>query len=173
MFVPPLELSLGRAMSGAPDGPGATTQLTVGLSWASLYPKPTPVDVQIGVVVTTVPVRGERLLARASEPVDTECLAGGYVLVAARGAAGRHWRTWMAARGELVDLGDDPGLGAAARASIELWVGDTHRDEHVHGIGVGAISAWAELGVREQPADGVATFVAAGLGFRLPLMVLL
>lgn len=88
-----------------------------------------------------------------------------------RGAAGRHWRTWVGGRGELLDHGEVSGLGCAARASIEVWTGVFAGGHGGAVMGTLALSAWAETGLREQPHREVASFVAAGLGLRLPFVV--
>jgi hypothetical protein len=172
-FIPPMEIELGHAVTGAPDG-GRTeaTQLLVGISWASLYPKATPIDVSVGFISTITAVDVPMATARVTGPEEpSEVAAGGYIDVAVRGAAGRHWRTWIGGRGELMDRGRISALGAAARASIEIWAGTATSDRNAFLCGTVALSAWAESGVREQPHGGAATFVAAGMGMRLPLLI--
>ena len=172
-FVPPLEVELGHAVTGAPDGRQLeSTQLLVGLSWASLYPKPTPVDVSVGVISTFRPADETMATARVVDDEDDgDSAVGGYIDVAVRGAAGRYWRTWIGGRGELMDHGRVSGLGGAARASIEVWAGTAAGGHNALILGTVALSAWAETGLREQPDGGTASFVAAGLGMRLPLIV--
>lgn len=173
VFIPPMEVELGHAVSGAPDGlPVESTQLLVGVSWASLYPKPTPVDFSIGIISTFRPGPDESMVAaRTAPPPDGETATGGYIDVAVRGASGRHWRTWIGGRGELMDHGRISALGGAARASVEVWAGTAAGDRNALLVGTVALSAWAETGLREQPYGGAASFVAAGLGVRVPLIV--
>jgi hypothetical protein len=172
-FIPPVRIELGHAVTGTREGPPLeATQLAVGLSWASLYPKPTPVDFGVGFIATFAPEPDTVAKAREVGPVDDDHdAAGAYVDLAVRGAAGRHWRTWVGARGELMDQGEVSTLGAAARASIELWTGAMGIERGGAIIGTVAVSAWAETGLREQVRGGAASFVAAGLGMRLPLIV--
>jgi len=171
-FIPPLEVELGHAVTGAPDGRQLeSTQLLVGLSWASLYPKPTPVDVSVGVISTFRPADETMATARVVAEEEDESAVGGYIDVAVRGAAGKYWRTWIGGRGELMDHGRVSGLGGAARASIEIWTGTAAGDRNALILGTVALSAWAETGLREQPTGGTASFVAAGLGMRLPLIL--
>ncbi len=172
-IIPPLEIELGHAVTGAPDGGRVESmQLLVGVSWASLYPKPTPVDFSVGVISTFAPQPDQMAAARAVGPDAAGASAtGGYIDVAVRGAAGRHWRTWIGGRGEVMDHGQISALGAAARASIEVWTGTAIGDRDCAILGTVALSAWAESGIREQPHGGSATFVAAGLGMRVPLII--
>jgi hypothetical protein len=174
VFIPPMEVELGHAVSGAPDGTqDESTQLLVGVSWASLWPKPTPVDFSIGVISTFRPAPDDTLAARGSTAPapDGETACGGYIDVAVRGASGKHWRTWIGGRGELMDHGRISALGGAARASVEVWAGTAAGDRNALLVGTVALSAWAETGLREQPYGGAASFVAAGLGVRVPLIL--
>jgi hypothetical protein len=171
-FVPPLEVEVGHAVTAEPDGGQLeTTQLLVGLSWASVYPTPTPVDVSIGFISNFRPADDAMTTARVVDPDEEESVVGGYIDVAVRGAAGKHWRTWVGGRGELLDHGRVSGLGGAARASIEIWAGTAAGGNNAFIVGTVALSAWAETGLREQPYGGAASFVAAGLGMRVPLIV--
>lgn len=172
VFVPPVEVELGHAVTADADGgQNEATQLLVGLSWASLYPKPTPIDFSVGFISTFRPADDTMATARVVEPEEIESTVGGYIDVAVRGAAGKHWRTWVGARGELMDHGRVSALGGAARASVEIWTGTAAGGNNALILGTVALSAWAETGLREQPYGGAASFVAAGLGMRLPLIV--
>lgn len=175
VFIPPLEVELGHAIAGAADGGTLeSTQLLVGISWASIYPRPTPIDVSVGVICSMYPAPTVAAARTAGPPPAADVDSGGYVDVAVRTASGPHWRMWAGARGELIDQGERSALGVAARASMELWAPTVGGDSHGPGIamflGTVAVSAWAEAGVREQPR-GVASFVAAGLGMRIPLII--
>jgi hypothetical protein len=175
VFIPPMEVELGHAVSGAPDGSqDETTQLLVGVSWASLWPKPTPVDISVGVISTFHPAADDAMAAArgsSAPPPDGDTACGGYIDVAVRGASGKHWRTWIGGRGELMDHGRINALGGAARASVEVWAGTAAGDRNAFLVGTVALSAWAETGLREQPYGGAASFVAAGLGVRVPLIL--
>lgn len=171
-FIPPMEVELGHAVTGARGGRQVeATQLLVGLSWASLYPKPTPVDVSVGVISMFRSSDETTATARVVGAEEDESAVGGYIDVAVRGAAGKYWRTWIGARGELIDHGRVSRVGGAARASIEVWAGTAAGGHDALILGTVALSAWAETGLREQPFGGSASFVAAGLGMRLPLIV--
>lgn len=171
-FIPPLEIELGHAVTAEADGGQLeTTQLLVGLSWASVYPKPTPVDFSVGIISNFRPADDAMTTARVVGAEEEESLVGGYIDVAVRGAAGKNWRTWIGGRGELLDHGRVSALGGAARASIEIWAGTAAGGNNALIVGTVALSAWAETGLREQPYGGAASFVAAGLGMRVPLIV--
>ena len=175
-FLPPLEIELGGVVIEAPDGDRVTaTQLLVGISWASLYPRPTPIDVSLGMIVT-VPSAPERATAVAARRVEAEpppgtSATGGFVALDLRVDAGRHWRAWVGGRGELMASDGARVLGAAARVSAELWAPVLVGSFGAGLAGTFAVIGWAELGVRERPDGGVANLVAAGVGIRLPLLI--
>lgn len=172
VFIPPVEIELGHAVTAEPDGGQLeSTQLLVGLSWASLYPKPTPIDFSVGLISTFQPADDTMATARVVGPEEDTSTVGGYIDVAVRGAAGKYWRTWVGGRGELMDHGRVSVLGGAARASVEVWVGTSGGGHNGVILGTVALSAWAETGLREQPYGGAASFVAAGFGMRLPLII--
>jgi hypothetical protein len=172
VFIPPVEVELGHAVTADADGgQNESTQLLVGISWASLYPKPTPVDVSVGVISTFQPAAPAMSSTRVIHADETDSAVGGYIDFGVRGAAGKNWRTWIGGRGELMDHGRVSALGGAARASVEVWAGTAAGGNNAFIVGTVALSAWAETGLREQPYGGAASFVAAGLGMRLPLIV--
>lgn len=175
-FLPPLEIEVGGAAISTREGDRVpATQLLVGISWASVYPRPTPVDVSLGVISTFAmePARAPVAVARMSgQPTAPSVAAtGGFLDLAVKVDAGRHWRTWAGFRGELMGNDGVGVLGGAARVSAELWapVSLTGRGGGI--LGAIALAGWAELGVRERPDRSVATVIAAGVGFRLPLVV--
>ncbi len=178
-IIPPMEIELGQAVTASTSGRQIeSTQLLIGVSWASLWPKDTPVDVSVGVICNMTPVpRGRaKLGTEGPRPLagDVDSDAGPFVDVAVRTARGGAWRSWLGARGELIDQGDVSALGVAARASVEIWVpvkaADSGGNSTAAIFGTFALSAWAEAGLREQP-HGAASFVAAGLGARIPFLI--
>jgi hypothetical protein len=178
-FIPPMEIELGQAVTASASGHQIeSTQLLIGVSWASLWPKDTPVDVSIGVIcnMTPVPLARDKvsLGGEGPQPGDVDTDSGPYVDVAVRTARGEAWRSWLGARGELMDQGEVSALGVAARASVEIWVpvkgADSGGNAMAAIFGTFALSAWAEAGLREQP-HGAASFVAAGLGARIPFLI--
>lgn len=179
-FIPPMEIELGQAVTASASGRQIeSTQLLIGMSWASLWPKDTPVDVSVGVIcnMTPVPLARDKVSGggmAGPQPGDVDTDAGPFVDVAVRTAHGNAWRSWLGARGELIDQGEVSALGMAARASVEIWVpvkaADSGGNSTAAIFGTFALSAWAEAGLREQP-HGAASFVAAGLGARIPFLI--
>jgi hypothetical protein len=178
-FIPPMEIELGQVVTASASGRQIeSTQLLIGVSWASLWPKDTPVDFSVGVIcnMTPVPLARDKLSSGMTgpQPGDVDTDAGPFVDLAVRTARGGAWRSWLGARGELIDQGDVSALGVAARASVEIWVpvkaADGGGNAMAAIVGTFALSAWAEAGLREQP-HGAASFVAAGLGARIPFLI--
>jgi len=174
-FLPPLEVQYGGTVTGAPGGDTTfASQLLVGLSWASLYPNPTPVDISAGVIANfelesdAMPVSARSTTPTQDPPSTTT--VGGYLHVARTLESQKHFRVWLGTRGELMSSNGVGVLGGALRTSVELWSGTT-MGGHGGGImGTVALAVWAEVGVREQSDRSVASFAGAGLGIRLPLV---
>lgn len=170
-FLPPIELEVGRASTETAAGVAPTTQLMVGLSWASLYPYRTPVDFSVGWLESFGPAIVPAPSARMTETVgDDEHLHGVFLAGEVRAHEGRHWRTWIGVRGELLDAGEVGVLGAFGRVSTELWSPAVVGGRGGGIYGTVALTAWAELGVRERADQTLSSVVAAGLGVRLPLV---
>jgi hypothetical protein len=210
-LLPPLELELGTAVMEVRGGHVTATQVAVGLSWASLWPKPTPVDVSIGVIGTFTPADAPAAAGTAcrgatcrtldgSPPVDERSESagggghagsaggaggsaprgidaasvrafGGFVATDVRVAHGRRWRAWTGGRGELLRSHGIGVRGAAARASIELWLPVAASSRGGVLFGSFAVSSWIEVGVRERADHTVGASAAAGLGLRLPFVL--
>lgn len=173
-FLPPLEIELGGVVLGDHGGgETAATQLLVGISWASLYPKPTPVDVSLGVITTYTPAPTSPTVARTTmEPARPSADAvGGFLDLALKIDSRPHLRTWLGGRGELMGNDGVGVLGAAMRMSVELWAPAVLTGNGGGIMGTVALSAWAELGVRERSDRSVSSFAGAGLGVRLPMVL--
>jgi len=175
-FLPPLEVQYGDAVTGGPaDTRIVQSQLLVGVSWASLYPKSTPVDISAGVIATfsdddtTVPAGGDTA-RRLTTPTPSHDAVGGYLYLARAIDTRSHFRTWLGARGELMGTDGVGVLGGALRTSFELWTGAMAADHSSGIMGTVALGLWAEVGIREQADRSVASFAAAGLGIRLPMI---
>lgn len=168
-FFPPLEVELGRSAIATRGGPDVgATELLVGMSFASLYPKPTPVDVSLGWVASFVPAIDEPVVGPS---MDRPANAGGaFVAVDWRAVEGKHWRGWLGGRGELMATEDVGVLGGFGRASIELWHPVMAGGGGGGIMGAVALSAWMEVGVRERPDRSLARVASAGIGLRLPLV---
>jgi hypothetical protein len=151
----------------------AGTELFIGLSWASIYPHPTPVDFSAGwhgsFIDAPTPTAGA--LARTTTGPTSRDANGGFLALDLRLASGPHWRTWLGARGELLATDGVGALGGAGRLAAELWHPVAAGERNGVIFGTVALEAWAELGVRERADRSLATVVAAGLGLRLPLVV--
>lgn len=169
-FLPPLEVDIGI---GAPVGPavetvGPSTELLVGLHWASLYWKPTRFDVGVGYVGSfrEVDQRGVRN--------DHLEMHGGYFTLGTTLVDEKHWRTWFAARGELLRATDGArtlsATGMALRVSTEVFthVHDGHRGAVVGTLGIGI---YAEATYRSVPDRFGPHGFTTGVSIRLPLVV--
>lgn len=171
-FVPPLSIEVGGASVSTPERAVPAAQVLVGVSWASLDPHPTPVDVSVGLVVTSeLDETSPPAAARAVAPRPSIDATGGFLGVGVRLDHGRHWRTFAGVRGELLDQDGVGVLGGAAHVSAELWHPVATSGPGGGILGTVALAAWAEVGARERPQGGAAAIVAAGLGVRLPLVI--
>ncbi len=174
--LPPLEIEVGSSAISTHGGADvAATEVLVGLSFASLYPKPTPVDVSLGWMGSFVPgdddpVVGSPASERATTGRKVEDASGAFLALDLRAAEGRHWRAWLGGRAELLATEDVGVLGGFGRASIELWHPVATGDGGGGIIGAVALSAWMELGARERPDRSLARVASAGIGIRLPLI---
>src|SRR5687768_470436 len=69
IFIPPVRLDIGAlAGNDAHDEPVAGMQLLLGLHWATIYPRPTPVDIGFGLVTASLPMGDPDVAARTSNP---------------------------------------------------------------------------------------------------------
>ncbi len=180
LFIPPIEVDAG---TGAPIGEpaavtGATTEMLIGLHWASLAWMPTPIELGVGYIEHSQALASPEF-ARTTMRVDEHLrLSGGYFTVGYAVVQHRHWRTWLAARGELLKARmpdrEFSTRGGAVRLATELFAS-------VHGMGghggaggiiagTFAIGFYIEAARRELPQELGATEVTAGLTFRLPLI---
>ncbi|HEY5949806.1 MAG TPA: hypothetical protein VIV40_30130, partial [Kofleriaceae bacterium] len=100
IIVPPAEVDIG---AGTPVGDvvvGPATEVRVGMHWASLYWKPTPLDIGIGYVGSYRDV-APAYTERSWQVEDhTFKLHGLYFNAAYAIETHRHWRTWLGARVE-------------------------------------------------------------------------
>lgn len=171
-FLPPIELELGESAIATPEGDVRATEILVGLSFASIYPRATRWDVSLGWMGAFVdddePAPAARIVDEV-RPTLTDA-HGAFVAVDVRAARGRHWRAWLGGRAELLDAGDTGVLGAVGRGSIELWRPVTAATQGGVVMGTVALTAWMELGARERPDRGLGRVVSAGLGLRMPLV---
>src|SRR4051812_47858265 len=130
--LPPLEVDIGANVpvyGGAAVGP--STELLVGVHWASLYWKRTDWDVGVGFVGATKPIRsGYRQVAERSlgelDAVDpTLSMRGMYLTLSRTVFDHDSFRTWIELRGELMRSSTGQNqfstLGGAVRFAAELY----------------------------------------------------
>jgi hypothetical protein len=182
VLIPPAEVDIG---AGTPVGDvvvGASTEVRVGVHSASLYWKPTFIDIGIGYAGSyreVVPAYAER-----SSEYDNQTfkLHGLYFSASYAIESHRHWRTWLGARVEGLS-GSYGGrsynvIGSAVRIAAELYsagvggVGDSRAVGFF--AGTFAVGVYVE-GTRRfnLPAELGPNGVGAGLTMRIPFIAAL
>lgn len=176
VVVPPLEVEIGRVSASSAEGaPIVTGQILVGISWASLYPSRTPVDVSVGFISigdtepTTTSVA--KKTSSTTEPPAGDQSNGTFVAAEVRLAEGRYWRTWAGGRGEVLSVHGARRQGGFGRMSAEIYVGGADAQGNGVFCGTVALSGWLELGARERLDGSLARVVAAGFGLRIPFLM--
>jgi hypothetical protein len=144
----------------------AATHYGFGLSWASVWPTPTmPIDVGLGYVIEA-PNEPSDASARTDTPKPA--LYGPYLELAYRLAGTRHQRTWLALRGEWLQIpvGTDhvDGMGYTARAAWEVF----GAGKGAGYCGSGGVGVFAEASLRQIPGDRFTSVLIAGATLRLP-----
>lgn len=174
-LIPPIEVAMG---ANAPVGLGVitstATELQIGVHWASLAWKPTRFDIGVGYTGSQRDFLRGHAIERGFAPNATFSLHGGYLHLATTIAGQRHWRTWIAARGELL-RGDDgmrelSALGGALRIATELYASGAAGDRNVFGIGTLAIGLYVEASYRDVPHELGATGLVTGISARIPFL---
>ena len=175
-FAPPIAVDFGSSVLSAKEGTVRTrtgTVLTVGLKWATIYPKRTSFDVGIGYVGTVIRTDDAPAHHSSKAPAARNTLSsmhGGFLEFSGLAAERSHVRAWVSGRAELLRSNDEAVLGIATRLSAEVWTGLSH-SSHSGGVyGVGALGVWTELGVRRMPSLGLVQQVSVGLSVRLPVV---
>lgn len=181
IIVPPAEVDIG---AGTPVGDvvvGPATEVRVGMHWASLYWKPTPLDIGIGYVGSYRDV-APAYTERSWQVEDhTFKLHGLYFNAAYAIETHRHWRTWLGARVEGMS-GSYGGhsynvIGGAIRLAAELYSAGVGGggDSHAVGFFAGsfALGVYVEGTRRSLPAELGPTGVGAGLTMRIPFIAAL
>jgi hypothetical protein len=179
LFVPPLRAELGSSVNAGPSGPYASTDMSVGVHWASLSPRRSAFDVGVGFTSSLGQDTYPQKVGPHATPRDQLApitASGGYLELAARVRAGKHWRTWLGARGELA-TGERFGrqsssVAASARLSTELFGGVAGGGGDGLVLGTFAIGLYVEAKYREY-GDGApgASSLGAGVSGRLPLIL--
>ena len=182
IVVPPVEIDVGGTVpvDGATNGP--STDVLVGMHWASLAWKPTSFDIGAG-YVGSLRVRGTgAAIARMSEPAEERgllSLHGAYLSVGRRILEQGHVRAWLSMRGELLEgkLADSYELvpGGAVRLAVELFArdGKAGGGGNAFGVFVGAVAVgfYVEASHRAIPSEQGATGISTGLSVRLPFVL--
>ncbi len=174
MVLPPFTLDLGQTWSESGSTSATGSVLLIGLNRATLDPRPVDFDVGLGYVRWSVAGNDADTGTTAARSTVTPSIAdaqGGYLELAARVQESSHVRSWLAVRGELLDV-DGAAVGVAARVSTELWTGTNARNGMV-AIGSLAIGLYAEVGLREggDGRDEVRTFTL-GISVRSPFVLI-
>jgi hypothetical protein len=181
--IPPAEVDFGAGTSVGDTVVGPSTDILVGVHWASLYWKPTKVDVGIGYVGSfrdTFP-EGSPAVARTmplDEPDHRLRLNGGYLDVAYALETHPHWRTWLSTRIEMlhaeVNGREFAAVGSAARLATEFYAsGVAMASDHSSGAivaGTFALGIYVEASHRNLPSDLGPTEVSAGFSIRIPFL---
>jgi len=179
IFIPPAEVDLGASSPVGDVLVGASTEVRVGVHWASLYWKPTPLDIGIGYVGSyrdVTPLTAER---SSDEDANTLALHGLYFNMAYAIENHRYWRTWLGGRVEGLS-GSHAGrsysvIGSAVRLAAELYSTGAKgaADARVIGFFAGAFA----LGVYVEgtkrfglPAELGSVGVGAGVTMRVPFI---
>src|SRR5262245_59628957 len=179
IVIPPAEVDIGAGSPVGDVADGASTEVRAGMHWASLYWKPTPLDIGIGYAGSYRDVTAP-FAARSSDGDDpTFKLHGLYFNVAYAIDAQPYWRTWLGVRLEGM-TGSFGGrnydvFGAALRLAAELYstgVGG-RSDPDVGGFFAGtfALGVYVE-GTRRfnLPAELGPNSVGAGVSMRIPFI---
>ena len=180
-LIPPAEVDVGVGMPvGGEAVVGSSTEILAGLQWASLYWKPTPVDLGVGYVGSFRQVL-PGYAARGEMPAagdNTLRLNGVYLDLAKTIQQHDHWRMWLAFRGELLSASvhqqSFSALGAAVRVSTEIYaqtVGATGDHDAFGAIaGTLALGFYVEASHRELAPELGPNAVTAGLSLRVPFL---
>lgn len=182
IFIPPAEVDVGAASPIGPGVVGSSTELRVGVHSASLYWKPTAIDIGIGYAGSYREV-APSFAARANEYANnTLTLHGLYFHASYAIESHRHWRTWLGARveGMTGSFGGESYnvIGTALRLSAELYSAGVGGggDSRAVGFFAGtfALGVYVE-GIKRfnLPAELGANGLGAGLSMRIPFIAAL
>lgn len=184
IIVPPAEVDygVGPIVGGASAVTGPSQELLAGVHWASLYWKPTDLDVGIGYVGVWRPVV-PGFAARSTTPsdqVDNIMHAdGAYFDVAYTLERHKHWRAWLAGRIEYlsahVNGEQEFGHGVAVRIATELYshtvAGVADHKAAAFVAGTMAFGFYVEASHRSFTAELGPDAVTAGFSLRVPFMM--
>lgn len=182
--LPPLEVDVGHhiAVNGG-QAVTSSTEVLVGIHWASLYWKPTSWDVGMGYVGS------RRALRRSFAPTaersydstveEPQLSMNGAYLTLSRSLYTRDsFRTWVELRGELLRVDNGlrtfSSLGGAVRFAAEVyWSGvggvSDHKAVAVF-AGTWAFGVFIEGGHREIASQLGPSGVTSGVSIRIPFL---
>jgi hypothetical protein len=167
----PLRFDVGATGANTSMGYLPGIELRAGIHWASLSPRPTPIDVGIGAFIAALPGPENDAMPEADNDV---VYGGAYLEVGRTLSEGRFWRTWAAGRGEYIGSStfgeEQTGFGAAGRLGAELYVSGVGLEPRGVFLGSYAIGVYAEAAGRGLGDDVSALQISGGLTFRTPLV---
>ncbi len=189
LALPPLEVNIGATapVTGGEAAPGPSTDLMIGVHWASLYWRPTSYDVGVGYIGSyrdlvpgyrsATPVADRT--TQPGEAADQMKLHGGYFSLGRTFYSQPHLRAWAELRGELllVDTGGRPfsAIGGALRFALELYSsgvgGVSDHSTIAMFAGTIAIGVYVEASHRDLPSELGPTGVTTGVSFRIPFLL--
>jgi len=184
--LPPLEIDIGASVpvaGGAAVGP--SSEILVGVHWASLYWKRTSWDVGVGFVGASRPIKpGYRMVAERSvgqlDEVDPALSMRGTYLTLSRTLVDYgSFRTWIDLRGELLRSSTGTNqfstLGGAVRIAAELyWAGvggASDRKAVAVFAGTWAVGVFVEGSHRDLATELGPTGVTTGFSIRIPFLL--
>ena len=184
--LPPLEVDVGAtAIVRGGEAVGASTELLVGVHWASLIWKPTTWDIGVGFVGAYRPIRpGYRSLSeRQGFEKDTAdpklTMKGMYLTISRTVVTHGSFRSWIELRGELLRA-ETPtstfsALGGAVRFAAELYWsgvgGASDKNAIALFAGTWAIGLFVEGSHRELATELGPTGLTTGLSIRIPFLL--
>lgn len=179
IVVPPIAADLGAGSPLTTATSGTSTELRIGGSWASLYWRPTKMDIAIGYVGSYRTLAPDDTVARSLEVDDDKLRLHGLYFEAAYAIENhKHWRTWIGARVE--SLGGDyrdrslAVVGGALRLGAELYstgafgAGDNRTAAFF--AGAFALGVYVEGTARTLPAELGPVGLGAGVSVRVPFI---
>ncbi len=182
--LPPLEVDIGANMPvHGGEAIGVSTEILIGIHWASLYWKPTSWDLGIGYVGSRralnrqlAPVAERMVLPGEDDP--TMKMDGVYLTLSRTLVTHGAFRTWVDLRGEL--LRADTGartfssLGGAVRFAAEIYWsgvgGVSDRNAIALFAGTWAVGVFVEGSHRELASQLGPTGVTSGISIRIPFL---
>lgn len=172
LALPPLEVDVAAtAPVGGGEAVGPSTDVLVGVHWASLFWRPTNYEVGAGYVGSFRDLRG-------GEPSDRFRMHGGYLALGRTMFVARHVRTWVELRGEILRASapgrDFSALGGALRFAAELYsagIGGRSRPGSLAVfMGTFALGVFVEASHRDIPTALGPTGVSTGVSIRIPFV---